>query len=278
MEYENNPVSIKYYVKKYILKHRKRFEGKKIVDFPAGNGITSRIIKEIGGEPLPFDLFPEYFQIDEIKCRRANISDGIPVEHNTADVLICQEGIEHFSDQLQALREFNRIIKPGGSLIITTPNYSNLQSRLSYLLMETERFNSMMPPNEIDSIWMSQQNITGELYFGHIFLTGIQKLRVLARLAGFRIKHIQFTRAKKTSMVLFPFLYPFVFLSSWLTYTKNKHKKSKASCGIYREIFGLAINPKILIDGHLFVEFEKEYDYHDVAKQLQSRDTDFNQT
>ena len=278
MEYEDNPVSIKYYVKKYLLKNRKRFEGKNIVDFPAGNGITSRIIKETGGNPLPFDLFPEYFKVDGLRCGRANIADGIPIGNGSADFLICQEGIEHFADQLRALREFNRIIRPGGALIITTPNYSNLRSRLSYLLMETERFNSLMPPNEIDSIWMSQQDITGEIYFGHIFLIGIQKLRLLAKLAGFKIRHIEFTRIKPTSLLLLPFLYPFIFLSSWFTYMKNRKGRNESERAIYREIFNLAINPKIMIDGHLFVEFEKVHECKDVAATLKSRDSGFNQT
>ena len=55
MNYEDNPSSIKYYVKKYLNENKKRFYNKRIVDFPAGNGITSRIIKENGGIPLPFD-------------------------------------------------------------------------------------------------------------------------------------------------------------------------------------------------------------------------------
>jgi hypothetical protein len=33
---------------------------------------------------------------------------------------------------------------------------------------------------------------------------------------------------------------------------------------VYDEIFLLSINPKILIDGHLFVEFEKEVHYDSI--------------
>ncbi len=278
MEYEDNPISIKYYVKKYLLKNRDRFKGKNIVDFPAGNGITSRILKEIGAIPHPFDLFPEYFNIPGLKCRRANISGSIPFDDSAADAVICQEGIEHFTDQLQALREFNRILKPGGALILTTPNYSNLQSRLSYLLMESERFHRFMPPNEIDSIWMSQMEITDEIYFGHIFLIGIQKLRLLARLAGFAITGIEFTRVKTTSLLLLPVLYPFIYLSSWLTYLRHKRGKEDSVREIYREILGLAVNPKLLIDGHLFVEFRKIADHKKVAASLRSRDSGFNRT
>lgn len=138
--------------------------------------------------------------------------------------MICQEGLEHFTDQYEALKEFNRVLKDNGTLLITTPNYSNIQARLSYFLSESERFNSKMPPNELDSIWMSKQEITDEIYFGHIFLIGIQKLRVLGKLSGFRIKKYHFTRARTTSLLFFPLRYPFIFISNWISYRKNLKK------------------------------------------------------
>ena len=187
MEYENNPESIKYYVKKYLISNKEYFKWKKVLDFPAGNGVTTRILKGIGAITIPMDLFPEYFKIDDINCIRANIRDNLPLENNSVEAIICQEGIEHYSDQYNALREFNRVLNPNGILMITTPNYSNIRAKLSYLLSESEPFNSMMPPNELDSIWMSKREVTDEIYFGHIFLIGIQKLRVLANTKPLKI-------------------------------------------------------------------------------------------
>lgn len=282
MQHEDNPKSIKYYVKRFLLNNKESLKGKRIVDFPAGNGITSRIIKEIGAEPLAFDLFPEYFTTDGIHCERANITNGLPLPDKNADAIICQEGIEHFSDQLQSLREFNRILKPSGMLLVTTPNYSNIRAKLSYLLGETERFNSMMAPNELDSIWMSKQDITDEIYYGHIFLIGIQKLRVLARLSGFRIKKVHFTRTKSTSAILLPFFYPFIYFSNWIAYRKNLRKNKNYDLAtkkeVYHEIFKLATNIKILVSGDLMVEFEKEMDYTEIGKMLKSEHKEFGLT
>jgi len=282
MNYEDNPKSIKFYVKRFLLQNKDRFTGNKIVDFPAGNGVTSRLIKEIGATPYPFDLFPEYFNIEGLKCQRANIVSGIPVDDHFADAVICQEGIEHFSDQFNALKEFNRILKPGGTLLITTPNYSNIRAKLSYLLSESERFNSIMAPNELDSVWMSKQDITDEIYFGHIFLIGIQKLRVLARLAGFKIKKVHFTRAKSTSVLLLPFFYPFIYLSNWIAYRKNMRKNksydNESKKKVYGEIFKLAVNAKILTGGDLMVEFKKEKESANVGKFLKSQHTGFGVT
>ncbi len=282
LKYEDNPKSIKCYVKRYLLANKALFRGKTVIDFPAGNGITSRILKEIGATPKPFDLFPEYFEIEGLVCERANINECLPIENKTADALICQEGLEHFSDQFSALKEFNRVLKEGSTLLITTPNYSNLQSRLSYLLTESERFNSIMPPNELDSIWMSKQDITHEIYFGHIFLIGIQKLRALAKLSGFKIKKYHFTRLKTTSLLLFPFFYPFILLSNWITYQKNIKKNKNYSYEtkkmVYGEIFRLSIHPKILVGADLMVEFIKEQDYEHVSDGLRSNHKEFGTT
>lgn len=280
MNYEDNPKSIKYYVKKYLLQHKAEINNNIIVDIPAGNGITSKIIADCGGIPLAFDLFPEYFRIESIKCQQADVRQGIPLPDRSADYLICQEGIEHFADQLSAIKEFNRILKKHGTLLITTPNYSNLRSKISYLLSESERFNSTMPPNEFDSVWMSDQNISKEIYLGHIFLIGIQKLRVMAILSGFKIKKIHPTRLKTTSLFFLFFLYPFIFASNSFTFLKNyrKHKNSPNRQKVYREIFKISINIRLLIDSHLMVEFEKTSDFQDVYTSLKSQFTEFGTT
>jgi SAM-dependent methyltransferase len=279
LEYEDNPVSIKFYVKKYINSHQKAIKGKVVVDFPAGVGVTSRLIQSVGGDVKPFDLFPEYFTAPNIACRKADINEGIPLDSKSADMLICQEGIEHFANQVEALKEFNRVLKPKGLLLVTTPNYSNIKAKVSYLLFESERFNSIMPPNEADSVWLSKDVSNDEIYYGHIFLIGIQKLRLLAKLAGFRIVAIHKTRLKTTSLFLFPFIYPAIVLSSCITYVKAK-KRARNNIHakeVYRELLALSINPTILLYGHLMVEFEKEVDAKEVKATLADKSSNVSQ-
>ncbi|WKN41945.1 class I SAM-dependent methyltransferase [Tunicatimonas pelagia] len=282
MNYEDNPKSIKYYVKKYLLQHPNDFKDKIVVDLPAGNGVTSRIAQSIGAQVYPFDLFPEYFDVEGLNCKRVNINEKVELSDSFADWIICQEGIEHFTDQFHALREFSRVLKTGGRMIITTPNYSNLRSRLSYFLSECERYNKIMPPNEMDSVWMSQQHITNEIYFGHIFLIGIQKLRTLAALAGFKIVDIVFTRSRPTSTLLLPFFYPFIYLSTYLNYRRNMRKNKdydlQTKTSIYKEQFKLATSLNTLLDSHLFVIFEKEKSHSEVSGYLKSKHKEFGVT
>lgn len=45
----------------------------------------------------------------------------IPVEDNSFDAVMCIEVLEHVPDPINALRELTRIIRPGGTIIITAP-------------------------------------------------------------------------------------------------------------------------------------------------------------
>lgn len=272
-QHVNNPKSPKYYVKKYLDSNKNELRNKIVLDIPAGNGVTTEILLENGAKAEPFDLFPEYFMLNNIECKRADIADKIPVINNYADMLICQEGIEHFSDQLKTFKEFNRVLKMKGKLLITTPSYSNLASKFSYLLFESET-TKQMPPNEIDDIWMSDKTITNEIYHGHIFLIGLQKLRILAKLSGFKIHEIRYLRISKGSLFLFLFFYPLIFFSSYLRYLKNsgKHKEIPKSFinEVYKEQFRININPKHLLNKHTFIIFEKEKEYRDVDFRIES--------
>ncbi|HEY8269257.1 MAG TPA: methyltransferase domain-containing protein, partial [Pseudobdellovibrionaceae bacterium] len=195
-----------------------------------------------------------------------DITEGIPLANELADLIICQEGIEHFPDQLAALKEFNRVMKDQGTLIITTPNHSNLKHKLSYLLTESERYNRIMAVNEYDSIWFNRDHNDNQ-YYGHVFLIGITKMRLLARIAGFKIRKIHFSEVKPSNLILFLIFYPFILLSSLMTYLRSVKKKPIAKA-IYLEILKLNIDPRILIDGSLIVEFEKEFSVAEAKKAL----------
>src|ERR1051326_8232905 len=46
---------------------------------------------------------------------------SIPVEDKSFDNILCTEVFEHIPHPVKALKEFSRIIKPGGKLILTAP-------------------------------------------------------------------------------------------------------------------------------------------------------------
>lgn len=46
---------------------------------------------------------------------------SIPMEDASVDAILCTEVLEHIPNPLDALKEFSRMLKPGGKLILTAP-------------------------------------------------------------------------------------------------------------------------------------------------------------
>jgi SAM-dependent methyltransferase len=256
----SGPSNISFHVNEYIRAHAGEFQGKTVVDIPAGDGRTSEVLLSAGAEVRAYDLFTDVFKPGQINSEYADLTRTLPIESESCDIIICQEGIEHLADQLFALSEFNRILKPDGRLFITTPNYSSLRAKLAYLLLESETRN-LMPPNELDSLWSPPGTTSKRVYFGHIFMIGVQKLRMLGWLSGFRLREMHHTRINWTSALLLPIFYPFIWLRSLLTYRRSLRRNTAFSDEqkreTYQRIRKLICDPKILVEQHLFVELTK---------------------
>lgn len=245
----------------YVTRHLESLslEGKVAVDVPAGSGRISRVLRDRGAEVHAFDLFPEFFEVSDLCCQPADLMQRVPMPNRSADLIVCQEGIEHLPNHLHALREFNRVLRGDGRLILTTPNISHLRGRLSRFLNESDLY-SRLPATEVDSIWFGSED-PSEVYFGHIFLLGIQQLRILSRIAGFRIERLHFTRPSWGSVGL-GLTYPLLVLSNLFGYAHSLRRHDQADPAwkraVYLEALKLNLDPKVLFGKHLFVEFVKE--------------------
>ncbi len=63
-----------------------------------------------------------------------DLRERLPYDDASFDVVLLVEVIEHLSDHQAALGELARVLKPGGSLILTTPNVMRLNSRVHFML------------------------------------------------------------------------------------------------------------------------------------------------
>lgn len=234
------------------LAERKDLCGQRTVDVPAGKGEMSLALAECGAEVEAFDLFPEAFEAKGLQCRKADLCERLPLPDGHADLVLCQEAIEHMQDPLGVLEELARILKPGGSLLLTTPNISHLRGKLSRLLIEGELYNRL-PPSETDAVWFEEG---GRRYLGHVFLIDVQRLRVLSRMAGFRWERVLPVKVSTTSLLL-GFLYPLLALANGFALWRTRRRAIQPDAA-YGEIVRLNLHPTVLFGKHLFVELVKE--------------------
>jgi SAM-dependent methyltransferase len=57
-----------------------------------------------------------------VKAKKHDLEDPLPYENATFDAIFCGETIEHQVDTDWLLSEINRVLKPGGHLVLTYPN------------------------------------------------------------------------------------------------------------------------------------------------------------
>lgn len=244
---------------RFLLENKKELlRSSRALDFPAGNGFTSNVLTKLGAKVHAVDLFPEFYRGGAEHVQKGDLSLDFPFESEEFDFAICQEGIEHVGNQDHVFREFARVLKPDGTLIVTTPNYSNIKSKLSYLLCESEAFGRIMPPNEFESVWLPEKTSSGDatrVYFGHCFLTGFFRLRLFARLAGLELVKVHNSRVNTTSLMYFPLVFPFICLSAWKTMLRFRRKTGQSE--LARELFRWMLSPRLLLENHLIMEFKK---------------------
>lgn len=247
--------------------------GRTVVDVPCGDGRASDRFRRRGAEVIALDLFPAFMKAPGITARMADLRQPLPLADECADYVICQEGIEHLPDQLAVLCEFNRILKPGGQLLLTTPSISHARARLSQLIIESDSWRRM-PPSLVDSAWVTDA-ATDRIYFGHLFLAGVQRLHTLCGIAGFRVTERRRTDVGPSSVLLGVLLWPLLALGSVLTYRTYARKRRKtipAETGgpVWREHLRLNLSPVTLFCKHLFWIARKECSVAERRRQFRA--------
>lgn len=107
-----------------------------VLDDGANDCAVSNELIKIGHEVLSIDL-PEVIKHGK-KFNGVNLIAGdafkLPFRDNTFDYVFFSELIEHFSSPSGLVREIFRVLKPDGTMWLTTPNVASLRNRIFMLL------------------------------------------------------------------------------------------------------------------------------------------------
>jgi SAM-dependent methyltransferase len=107
--------------------------GGTLLDVGCGHGqlwsfVSDHFDEYHGADVVRFDGFSGHFHQVDLD------TGGVPLPDGFADVVAAVETIEHLENPRQFMRELTRVARPGGWVVVTTPNNLSLLSKLTLLV------------------------------------------------------------------------------------------------------------------------------------------------
>ena len=158
--------------------------------------IDDPVIRDIGGYKYLAESIEKRFgtlDIEDLNCNDLN-TETLNTEDSSVDIILLCEVIEHIYNPDKVLEECNRILKPGGKIVITTPNLVSWYNRILLLL-------GFFPANQDISIRLRMTGkrdilnkhpmkgaIFNPLHDLHVRLYNLQTLQILLEEHGFSVE------------------------------------------------------------------------------------------
>ena len=100
-----------------------------VLDIGPWDGVMLRHLEGHGGladvnySAADLDLFDGFYGKEHIKVfYPGNLMDGYPeIASEAYDIVVCEQVLEHLSETENAIRTLERVLKPGGTLIVGVP-------------------------------------------------------------------------------------------------------------------------------------------------------------
>jgi ubiquinone/menaquinone biosynthesis C-methylase UbiE len=173
-----------------------------LLDVPAGEGALAARLIGAGFEVRCCDLYPEIFRLDGVDVHRGNLDAELPFADQSFEYVTCLEGLEHIENPQQAMREFARVLKPGGQLIVSVPNILNIEERLKWLLYGyTSHFKPISRPavERLRAEYDDRVEIAA-----HVNPIGYSELRYILEKNGFKIVKLFRDKPKGRAWLYWP--------------------------------------------------------------------------
>ncbi len=221
--------------------------GQRLFEGGCGTGALTRELVKRG-----FDVTASTFD-DEMdlgrgaKCiAHVDLNVPLPLESGSFDCAVLQEVIEHLENPAHVVREFSRILRPGGVWVLTTPNSSGVRSRLHFLMSgfvkgRRRPANYGSPPGD----------------YNNLFIPAMPVLHYLLWQYGFRVQHIGRANRKLSAWIAFVALYPLIWLGT-MRYARPMAKyESPLQREACRDLRRILLSPSVLMDENLVLVLVK---------------------
>ena len=215
----------------------------RVLDAPCGApAALSLALKNKGFSVIGADLDETAASALGDTFARVNLNTLLPWADDSFDLAISTEGIEHLENHFAFFREFCRVLRPNGVLIVTTPNITALRSRVRF-------FGSGFFGRDARPL-----NESGRHPLHHISLATFPELRYELRVSGFQLLEVRHTHIKLISY-LYLIYAPWMWLYTRIAFRKEKDAAQRQRNG---EILRSLLSPSLLLGECLMLVAKKD--------------------
>jgi SAM-dependent methyltransferase len=184
----------------------------RVLDVGAGEGYFCDLLRQRGYQVEACDYLPENFKVSGVPFTKADLNQSIPLPDNTYDAVVSIEVLEHLENHFRFTSELLRITKPGGMLILTTPNVLSISSRWHFFLYGY----TDCAPRPLDPR-------RAEYYMQHISPISVPEIVFMIERFGGEMVDLLANRIRRSSIVWFLLLYPLFALAIRLKLLRRKY-------------------------------------------------------
>lgn len=138
-------------MKRIVWKQLGNVQGKKILDFGSGIGVTANYLAEHNDvtaiEPDE-ESVKERWTDNQYKQIVGSTEELYQFEDETFDMIICHNVLEYAEDRADIVRELARVLKPGGKISVVKHNRSGRVMQMVVLLNDFEHAHSLLDGND----------------------------------------------------------------------------------------------------------------------------------
>jgi len=158
-------------------------KGRRVLDAGGWTGLGAERYLEAGAEQVVnLDISKEAIKLGRARLgkeKRVRFVQWdlnrtpLPFDDGSFDLIICLESLEHIAAQREAIAEFDRILEPGGVLLLSVPDHEH-EAAWERLNRHGNAFHLHVPSREelsgwlghFESVrWLRQTDVTGSLVF-----------------------------------------------------------------------------------------------------------------
>ncbi|MCX5680362.1 MAG: methyltransferase domain-containing protein [Candidatus Omnitrophica bacterium] len=217
----------------------------KVLDLGCGDGEFAKKLKDLGFDVVASDMDQNRFKYHKnIIFQASNLEKELPFEKKQFNYVLLLETIEHVYNPDFVIGEIGRVLRSGGTLILSTPNILNLNSRVRFLFEGNFVF-FREPILDYCKVFPSGlQNM-------HLIPWRFQELEYLLFKNHLLVENI-YTDLMKPSLKFLWFLLALpIKFASW-----HKERRTAKKGGIidYRRINKILLSKELLFGRHLIIQ------------------------